>query len=150
MKNMNDPDLSPRIKARYLALRPATIEKTFTDAVMDLQEVIVLDGIDILTDNSGFRVRSHDLHGPLPEIVIEDSGDTFPDKDRLGNQACKHLAIVRLRDQMTRWLPGGKCLPPTTVGDNATVGFKLGRKAWLAEGEDFLAAYKELHKQVIA
>jgi hypothetical protein len=35
------------------------------------------------------------------------------------------------------------------VGDQATVGFRLGRKAWLAEGDDFLAAYHELHKQVV-
>jgi len=47
--------------------------------VMDLEEVIVLDGIDILPDNSGFRVRCHDPHGPLPSIVTKDSGDTFLD-----------------------------------------------------------------------
>ena len=149
MEGMNDPDLPPRIRARYLALHPATIEKTFTDAVMDLKEVIVLDGIDILPDKSGFRVRCHDLHGPLPEIAIEDSGDTFQDKERLGNQACKLLAIVRLRDQMTRWLPGGKFLLPTTVDSRATVGFRVGPRTWLAEGEDFLAAYHELHRQVV-
>ncbi len=92
---------NPRsIKTGYLALRPEAIEKTFTDAVMDLKKVVVLDGIDILPDDSGFRIRSHDLHGPLPEIVIEDSGDTFQDKDRLSREACKLVAIVRLRDQM--------------------------------------------------
>ena len=36
-----------------LALHPFTIEKTFTDCVMDLKQVIVLDGIDILPNNSG-------------------------------------------------------------------------------------------------
>jgi hypothetical protein len=149
MKNGRNPGLPPRIKAKYLALHPATIEKTFTDAVMDLKEVVVLDGIDILPDNSGCRVRSHDLHGQLPEIVVKDCGDTFLDKDQLGNQACKLVAIVRLRGQMTRWLAGGKFLPPTIVDNHATVGFKLGRKAWLAEGKDFLAAYHELHRQVV-
>jgi hypothetical protein len=110
---------------------------------------IYLDGIDILPDRSGFRVRSHDLHGPLPEIVVQDRGDTFLDKDRLSNQACKLVAIVRLRNQMTRRLRGGKFLPPTIVDNHATVGFKLGRKAWLAEGEGFLEAYQELHKRVV-
>ncbi len=52
-------------KPRYVTLRPGTIEKVFTDCVMDLKKVVVLDGIDILPD--GFRVRRHDLHGPLPE-----------------------------------------------------------------------------------
>ena len=149
MKNNKDPDLPPRLWVRHLALHPATAEKTFTDAVMDLKEVIVLDGIDILPDKSGFRVRSHDLHGPLPEIVIEDSGDIFQDKDRLGREGCKLVAIVGLRDQMTRWLHGGKFLPPTTVGDHAAVGFKVGPRTWLAAGQDFLVAYHELHKQVV-
>lgn len=149
VKNRKDPDLQPRIKATYLALRPETIEKTFTDAVMDLQEVIVLDGIDILPDNSGFRIRSHDHHGPLPEIVVKDSGDTFQDKDRLGNQVCRLVAIVRLRDQITRFLPGCKLLPPTSIGDKAIAGLKAGPRTWLAEREDFLQAYHDLHGQVV-
>jgi hypothetical protein len=149
MKNRKNHDLPPRITARYLVLYPATIEKTFTDSVMDLQEVIVLDGIDILPDSTGFRVRCHDLHGPLPEIVVRDSGDTFQDKDRLGREACKLVAIAMLRDQMTRWLPGGNFLPPTTAENHATVGFKLGRKAWLAEADDFITAYQKLHEQVV-
>lgn len=136
-------------RARYLTLRSATIEKTFTDCVMDLKEIIVLDGIDILPDNSGFRVQSHDLHGPLPEMVIKESGDTFQDKDRLGNQACKLVAMVRLRDQMVRFLPGCKLLPPTSIGGKAIAGLKVGPRTWLAEGEDFLVAYHELCRQVI-
>jgi hypothetical protein len=149
MMNRTDSDLPPRIGARYLTLRPETIEKTFNESVMDLKEVIVVDGIDILPDNSGFRVRSHDLHGTLPEIVVQDSGDTFQDKDRLSNQACKLVAIVRLRDQMVRFLPGCKLLPPTRMSGKAVVGLRVGPKTWLGEGEDFLAAYHELHKQVV-
>jgi hypothetical protein len=149
MKNKRESDLPPRIRARHLTLRPETIEKTLNDCVMDLKEVIVLDDIDILPDNSGFRVRSHDLHGLLPEIVIEDSGDAFRDKDRLSNQACKLIAIVKLRDRMTRWLPGGRFLPPTKVETCATVGFKVGPKTWIAEGDDFITAYHKLHEQVV-
>ena len=149
MLGSKDSGTPPRIKARHLALQPVTIEKTFTDCIMDLSEVIVLDGIDILPDETGFRVRSHDLHGPLPEIVVRDSGDTLMDKDRLGNETCKLVAIVRLRDEMRRWLRGGKFLPPTLVDSHATVGFKVGRKAWLAEGDDYLSAYHSLHKQVV-
>ncbi len=100
MKNSKASAPPPRIKSRHGTLRPETIEKTFIEAVMDLKEVIVLDGIDILNNDSGFRVRAHDICGPLPEIVIEDSGDTFQDKDRLSREACKLVAIVRLRDQM--------------------------------------------------
>jgi len=81
--------------------------------------------------------------------VMQNSGDTFQDKDQLGREACKLIAIVRLRDQMVRWLAGGTFLPPTTVDGRATVGFKAGRRTWLSEGEDFLAAYHSLHKQLV-
>ncbi len=97
------------LKPRPVALRPLTIEKVFTDCVMDLKEIVVLDGIDILPD--GFRVRGHDLHGPLPEIVIKNSSDTFVDKDRLGIAACRLISIVGLREEMIRCVPGGRFLP---------------------------------------
>ncbi len=134
-------------KPGLLALRPGTIEKVFTDCIMDLKEVVVLDGIDILPD--GFRVRSHDLHGPLLEIVIENCGDTFLDKDRLGNAACKLISIVGLREEMIRFVAGGRFLPPTTMDGKAIVGMIKGRETWMAEGEDFLVAYHELHDRVV-
>jgi len=149
MKNRKDPDPPPRPKLRYLALHPATIEKTFTDSVMDLKEIIVLDGIDILPDSTGFRVRCHDFNGQLPELIVRDSGDAFQDKDRLGREACKLVAIARLRDRMTHWLPGGKLLPPTKVETRATVGFKVWPKTWIAEGDDFITVYHKLYEQVV-
>jgi hypothetical protein len=116
---------------------------------MDLHELIVLDSIDILPDRTGFRVRSHDLHGPLPEIRITDSGDTFADKDRLSMEACRLVAVVRLRDQMVRFLPGCRLLPPTSMGGQAIAGLKVGPRTWLAEGEDSLAAYHGLYEKVM-
>jgi hypothetical protein len=50
---------------------------------------------------------------------------------------------------MVRFLPGCKLLPPTSMGGKAIVGLRVGSRTWLAEGEDFLAAYHELHKQVV-
>ena len=63
--------------------RPETIEKTFTDCVM---EVVALDGIEIVPGKSAFGVRIHDLHRQLPEIVVKPGGDTFQDKDRPGKK----------------------------------------------------------------
>jgi hypothetical protein len=94
-----------------LRLRFAEIERTFVQTALDLHRILVLDGIDILPD--GFRVRSHDLYGQLPEIAIENSGNTFQDKEALGREACKLLAIVKLRDRMVTWLPESEFLPPT-------------------------------------
>ena len=145
MKNRKDPSFPLRNKPSYVALHPGSIEKVFNDAVIDLKEVIVLDGIDILPDDSGFRVRSHDLH----EIVIYDSGNTIQDKENLGREACKLIAVVGLRKEMRRLVRGGKFLLLTKLGNRATVGFKVGRWSWLAEGEDFLTAYHKLHRQVV-
>lgn len=149
LENADVRKLPPRNRARHLALHPVSIEKTFTDCVMDLKEVIVIDGIDILPDGSGFRVRCHDLHGRLPKILVKDSGDTFQDKNRLGNRACWLVAIVKLRDEIVRFLPGSKLLPPTSIGGKAIAGLKVGPRTWLVEGEDFLAAYHELQRQVV-
>lgn len=141
--------MAHRIYTGHPTLHPVTIERTFNDCIMDLKEVVVLDGIDILPDNSGFRVRCHDLHGQLPEMVVKDSGDMFVDKDRLGNETCKLVAIVRLRDEMVRWLRGGKFLPPTMMDNLTIVGFMVGPSTWFGAGGNFLAAYHELHKQVV-
>jgi hypothetical protein len=59
------------------------------------------------------------------------------------------VTIGGLGDKMVRWLRARKFLPPTRVGDHATVGFKVGRRTWSAEGKDFLAAYHELHREVV-
>ncbi len=125
----------------------STIEKTFNDCVIDLKQILVLDDIDILPD--GFRVRSHDFYGQLPEITIKNSGDTFQDKDRLGNECCKLIAIVKLRDEMVGFLPGCKFLPPTSMDGKAIVGLQANPRTWVVDHEEFLAAYHELHRQVL-
>jgi hypothetical protein len=131
----------------HLALHSVTIEKVFTDCVMDLHRIVVLDGIDMLPD--GFRFRSHDLHGQLPEIVMKNSGDTFRDKDRLAIEACKLIAMARMRDRMDRFLPGCRFLAPTLIDGKAVVGLKAGPLTRVAEGADYITAYHELHQQVL-
>ena len=46
-------------------LRPEKIEKEFVQVAIDLKDVIVLDGVDLLHDQQRYRIRSHDLYGPL-------------------------------------------------------------------------------------
>ena len=64
-------------------------------------------------------------------------------------EAVKLSVMVRIRRELVEAFPGGSFLPPTIVDNRATVGFKVGSKTWLAEAEDFLAAYHSLHKQVV-
>lgn len=131
----------------FWTLRPRTIEKVFTDCVMDLKQILVLDGIDILPN--GFRICSHDLHGPLPDITVKNSGDTFVDKDLLRNETCKILVMVKLRDTMVRYLPGGKLLPSTNMDGKAIAGLQAKPLTLLADGKDFLEAYHDLYRQVV-
>jgi len=55
--------------------------------------------------------------------------------------------MVKLRDRMARFLPGCRFLKPTLMDGKAVVGLRAGPLTRLGEGEDFLAAYYELHQQ---
>lgn len=128
-------------------LKSRQIEKVFNDCVYDLGRILVLDGIDMIPNE--FRIRSHDLHGQLPALAIKNSGDTLQDKDRLSNEICKLIAIVKLRDEMVRFLPGSKLLPPTRMDGKAIAGLQAKPKTWIAEGENFIDAYHELYSKVL-
>jgi hypothetical protein len=68
---------------------------------------------------------------------------------RHGYQVWKLIAIVRLRDKMIRFLPGARLLLPTRMDGTVIVGLQAKPMTWIAEGKDFLAAYYELHRQVV-
>ena len=57
--------------------------------------------------------------------------------------------MVKLRDEMVRFLPGCKLLPPTNMAGKSIAGFRAKPKTWIAERESFLAVYHELHRQVV-
>jgi len=78
----------------WLKLRPRKIEKTFNQVISDLHRILVLDGIDQL--GTGFRIRSHDLYGPMPKILIEDTEDRYPVLDAIEREAEKLCAMVRV------------------------------------------------------
>jgi hypothetical protein len=61
----------------------------------------------------------------------------------------KLIAIVKLRDEMVRFLPGSKLLPPTRMDGNAIAGFQAKPKTWIAEGDNFLGAYHNLYRKVV-
>jgi len=140
--DLNSEPLSDRAQV-------AAAEKISTQCLIDLGELIIVDSIMMFPDGAGFHLWSHDMHGPLPEVVVLSSGDAFRDKEAAGREAYKLNAIARLRDELARFLPGGELLPVTTIDARAVVGLKAGPKTWLSDGKDFLEAYHELHCQVI-
>lgn len=129
-------------------LHPNQIETVFFQTILDLKQILVVDEIKI--SSIGFRICCHDLNGPLPEIRRNSSGNTFEDKNWLGFQVCKMAAITRIRDRIRRGIPDGEFLAPTMLDQRAIVGFRAGRKTWIAEGNDFIKAYHHLDDQVMA
>jgi hypothetical protein len=87
-------------------LRVRELEKAFTRVAIDVKEILVLDGIDTLEDFPGFRIQCHDLYGPLPDAVIEDTGDRYPVLDRIISEAAKRIAMARLRQNICQDIPG--------------------------------------------
>jgi hypothetical protein len=133
----------------YEPIYVANIEKGFRQAVIDLKRVIVLDGIDIPRENSRFRIRCHDLNGPLPELVIYKAENGTEVLDRVRNRACWLYAIARIRADLQRYLAGSRFLFSTTIEGKAVVGLRAGPLTFLEDGEDFLAAYHKLRGRII-
>ena len=53
-----------------ICLGALQIEKEFLLADVHLKGVVVLDRIERTTGSFGFRIRSHDFYGDLPNIFI--------------------------------------------------------------------------------
>jgi len=126
------------------ALHLHEVEKTFMQVVLDLQVILVLDGIDQIPALPGFRIRSHDLYGPLPDAAVRDTGDRYPVLDRVVHETAKLVAIVRVRDDIAGIF--GKCsfLLPTSTGDGALVGMRWRGRTVLAEAKSHWEAYHQL------
>src|SRR5438876_4643314 len=88
------------VKTRWpLYLSASEIEKEFLLAAIHLKQIVVLDGIERGVEPPGFRICSHDLHGPLPEVVVRDTGDRTAILEEISREAAKLNAIARHREE---------------------------------------------------
>jgi hypothetical protein len=133
---------------RWTPFRRYEIERIFTEVAVDLKNVLVLDSIDAVPDLPGYVIHTHDLHGPLPDLAVTETGDRWEVLEALRLLCCRLAAMSRMRDDLAHYLPGSKFLPPTTLDGKAVVGMRVGPKTILEEGEDFIAAYHELKAAV--
>jgi hypothetical protein len=108
----------------------------------------VLDGIDRLTDPPGFRVRSHDMYGALPDVLIPEQAGRLELQDAVAT-AGKLAAMARIRDEIYRWTNGCEFLPPTLGSDGPVVGVVVGGTSFLAEAENYLEAYHQLRPRIL-
>jgi hypothetical protein len=96
-----------------------------------------------------FRIRSHDLYGPLPDILIHDTGDRHPVLHRIHNEAAKLYAIARIRQDLGEMFRGCKFLLPTLTGNGALVGLRFRGKTVLAEAKSHWEAYHRLVRNAV-
>jgi hypothetical protein len=128
-------------------LRVTEIGKTFVQTVIDLKEILVPDGIDQPED--GFRIRSHDLYGPLPDILIKDTGDRYPVIEKIQRETAKLCAMVRVRDDLAAIFPGCDFLLPMQMETAAAVGLRFNGNTVLAEDRTNWEAYHKLVEEAV-
>lgn len=91
----------------WFSLNRRVLERQFALPAVELTEIIALDRIDLLPEQSSLRIRSHDLHGPLPEITLGvDVGDRLETFDLPSREAAKLCAMARIRQELAEALPG--------------------------------------------
>jgi|WetSurMetagenome_2_1015567.scaffolds.fasta_scaffold714120_1 hypothetical protein len=130
-------------------LRLPEIEKAFVQVAIDVKEILVLDGIDQLSNPPGFRIRFHDLYGVLPEILVQNTGDRVSTIDRIQNEAAKLTAIIHIRQDIAGMFPGCEFLLPMQIDQRYVVGIRFGGKTVLAEKKSHWEAYHELLKVAV-
>ncbi len=135
---------------RWFTLNRREFKRQFSLPAVELKEIVALDAIERLPEQSSVRVRNHDLHGPLPEMIIYfDPADRLGTLDRLGREATKLCAISRLRRELDEAFSGASFLPPTRLDDRCVAGLQWEGRTILAVGSDFVQAYHRLWRKAV-
>src|SRR5438034_2133012 len=136
------------MKSRWPQHIPASeIEKEFLLAAIHLKQIVVLDEIERVAEPPGFRIRSHDLHGPLPEILVLDTGDRRVILDEISREAAKLNAIARHREELAAMYPGCLFLPHKVLDHGVVVGLQAEGRTLMAEAPTFWQAYGKLKRR---
>ena len=136
--------------SRWFDLKRREFERQFSLPAVELKEIIALDAIELLPEQSSVKIRSHDLHRPLPEIIIHvDPADRLGTFDRLGREATKLCAISRLRRELVEAFSGRTFLPPTRLDGKCVAGLQWEGRTVLAVGSDFVEAYHRLWRRAV-
>ena len=97
----------------------------------------------------GFRIVSHDLHRPLPEIVVRDTGDRMAILDEISREAATLNAIARHREELAAMYPSCRFLPHKILDSGVVVGMQVERRTLLAEAPTFWQAYGKLRRSAL-
>jgi hypothetical protein len=101
-------------------LSEAEVEALFVGVTTALCVTIILDGVDGLPE--GYRIRSHDSYGPLPDIEIDSTHHNIEQVlDRICLSTAKLGATVRFRCELATQAHDCQFIIPTSTG-KVTVG----------------------------
>ncbi len=125
-------------------------ERQFVLPAVELKEIVALDSIELLPEESSIRVRSRDLHGPLPVVIVQvDAADRLGALDRIGREAVKLCAISRLRREPDDAFSGSTFLPPTRMDGKCLAGLQWRGRTVLAEVGESVQAYHRLRRKAV-
>jgi hypothetical protein len=78
-------------------LQASDIQEEFVGFLNDMNEEITLDAVDRLEGNRGFRIRSHNEHGVLPDIIVPGTGNRYEVMERLDTEIARLIGTIQAR-----------------------------------------------------
>ena len=127
-------------------LSEAEVEALFVQVTTALRVTIILDGVDKLPE--GYRIRSHDSFGSLPDIEIDSTHNMEQVLDRISLSTARLGATVWFRRELATQTRDCKFIVPISTGKVTVVGICTGGRTVRARGVNACLAYQELNRTV--
>jgi hypothetical protein len=127
-------------------LSEAEVEALFVGVTTALCVTIILDGVDRLPE--GYRIRSHDFYGPLPDIEIDSTHNIEQVLDRICLSTAMLGATVQFRCKLATQAHDCQFIVPTSTGKITVVGIYTGGRTVRAKGVNACQAYQKLNSRM--
>jgi hypothetical protein len=130
----------------HALLSEADVEALFIGVTTALCVTIILDGVDKLPE--GYRIRSHDSYGSLPDIEIKSIHNMDRVLDWISLNTARLGATVRFRRKLATQVPDCQFITPTSTGNVTVVGICTEGKTVRANGWNACLAYQKLNRKM--
>ena len=127
-------------------LSETEVEALFVGVTTALCVTIILDGVDRLPE--GYRIRSHDSYGFLPNIEIDSTHNIERVLDRICLSTARLGATVRFRCELATQAHDCQFIIPTSTGKVTMVGIRTGGRTVRARGGNACQAYQKLSRKM--
>ncbi len=117
------------------------VEEEFIQTAIDLNAAIILDGVYLISETGAFRIRSHDLFGPLPDVLVPEYADPCYTLGHVRHAVCKLAAIVHIHHELAGMKSAVPLRRTMVVPGSAAVSS--------TEIDALLEGYRRLRKQMI-